>query len=171
MKRVCVIILCSLPSLSLMSLLNIPHPWEEASGKTPESPLAGVGCLAGWLTHLQTQVLIRTPHTSEVTWTLHTPIYLSDSHHDFQCQDDAAVISSTDPEGSPRSGESKQTAACRVPSMFGPSSLWKQGACHVSGRPGPRKLGQLRTENLLQQRFLVHCRKGRERSRHKLCIL
>ena len=30
------------------------HPWEEASWKTPASPLAGVGCLAEWLTQLQT---------------------------------------------------------------------------------------------------------------------
>ena len=30
------------------------HPWEEASGKTPASPLAGVGCLAGWVTQPQT---------------------------------------------------------------------------------------------------------------------
>ena len=81
-KRVRVIILCSLPSRSLMSLLNIPHcsfpqvlsspsgslsrpsasttSWEEASA----SQLAGVGCLAEWLTQLQTQVMSPTPPTS-----------------------------------------------------------------------------------------------------------
>ena len=31
--------------------------------------------------------------------TVHTPIHLPDSHHDFQREDDATVISTTDPEG------------------------------------------------------------------------
>ena len=59
--------------------------------------------------------------------TEHTPINLPDSHHDFQFQDDAAVIFTTDPEGLPRSGassSSKQTAASRVSSLFGLSSLF-----------------------------------------------
>ena len=75
--------------------------------------------------------------------TEHTPIHLPDSHYDFQCQD-ATLISTTDPEGLPHSGassSSKQTAASRVPSMFGHSSLWKQMAGHVSGRPGLQETG------------------------------
>ena len=156
-KKVRVIILCSLPSRSLMSLLNIPHcsfpqvlsspsgslsrpsasttSWEEASA----SPLAGVGCLAEWLSQLQTQVMSPTPPTSSAAWTRSTRRSTSpDSHLDFQCQDDATVISPTDPEGLPRSGassSSKHTAASRVPSMFGPSSLWKPMAGHVLTNP------------------------------------
>ena len=40
-------------------LQRLPHPWEEASGKKkkPPSPPAGVGCLAEWLTQLQSQIL------------------------------------------------------------------------------------------------------------------
>ena len=69
----------------------------------------------------------------------HTPIHLADNHHDFQCQDDATVISTTDPWGLPRSGassSSKQTAASRVRLTFGLSILWKQMSGHVSSPPG-----------------------------------
>ena len=62
-----------------------------------------------------------------------------DSHHDFPCQDDATMTSTTDREGLPHSGassSSKHTAASGVPSTFGLPSLWKQMAGHVSGRPG-----------------------------------
>ena len=78
-KRVRVIILCSLPSRSLMSLLNIPHcsfpqvlsspngSISRPSASTtsmgrgfrenpPASPLAGVGCVAEWLTQVQTHM-------------------------------------------------------------------------------------------------------------------
>ena len=103
----------------------------------------------------------------------HTPINIPDSHHSFLCPDDAPVIP-TSPEGLPSSGassSSKQTAAGRVPSLFGPSSLWKQGACHVSVRSGLHDTGaELDRESVattLQQRFLVHSQKREKRSRHK----
>ena len=73
----------------------------------------------------------------------HTLINIPDSHHNFLCPDDATVIP-TSPEGLRNSGassSSKQTAASRVPSLFGPSSLLKQGACHVSGRSGLKESG------------------------------
>ena len=78
--------------------------------------------------------------------TVHTPIHFFDSHHDFQNQDGATVISTIDPEGFPHSGassSSKQTAASRVPSTFGPPSLWKQMADHVSSRPGLQENGTI----------------------------
>ena len=86
--------LCSLPSRSLMSLLNVPcrpfpqvlsspagslstiqrpqRPWEEAVDKTLASQLAGAGCLVEWLTQLQTQVMSPTSPTSSATWTRST---------------------------------------------------------------------------------------------------
>ena len=77
--------------------------------------------------------------------TEHTPINLPGSHQSFPCQDDAAVISTIeDPEGLPHSGassSSKQTAASRVPSMFGASSIWKQMAGRVSGRTSLQETG------------------------------
>ena len=75
--------------------------------------------------------------------TVHTPIHLPDSHHDFQCQDDATVIFTVDPEGLPYSGasSSSKTAASRVPSTFGPPSLWKQMADRVSCRPDLQETG------------------------------
>ena len=75
----------------------------------------------------------------------HTSVNLPDSHHNLPCHDDATVISITeDPEGVPRSAassSSKQTAAGRVLPMFGPSSLWKEMARHVSGRTGLQETG------------------------------
>ena len=117
---------------------------ERASGKTPASPLAGVGCLAEWLTQLQTQVMSPTPPTFSYMDTAHTPIHLTDSHNDFQCQDDATVISTTDPEGLPNyeaSSSSQKATVSRVSSLFGHSSLGKLSGGHVSGRPGGQETG------------------------------
>ena len=97
--------------------------------------------------------------------TEHTPIHLPDNHHDFQYQDDATVIATTDPEGLPRSGassSSKQTAAAEFPQysdLQASGNRW-QVMCRVV--QVSRKLLRFRTENLLQRRFLVHSRKGRE---------
>ena len=41
-----------------------------------------------------------------------------------------------------RAGISGKQASSRVSSLFGPSSLWKQVACHVSGRPGLQETGE-----------------------------
>ena len=93
-KKVRVIVLCSLRSRSLMSLLNIPHcssqqikssptcsRWGPSASTTfmgtsfrenPAIPLAGVECLADWLTQLQIQVMSPTPTTSSATWTQRT---------------------------------------------------------------------------------------------------
>ena len=65
----------------------------------------------------------------------HTPINIYESHHNFLCPDGATVIP-TNSEGLPNSGassSSNQTAASRAPSMFGPQSLWKQGAMSCVG--------------------------------------
>ena len=99
-----------------------------------------MGCLAEWLTQLTNQGYEPNPSNFfSYMDTEHTPIHLSDSHHDSQCQDDATVTSTTDPEGLPRSGassSSKHTAACRVRPTLGPPSRWKQMADYVLGRPG-----------------------------------
>ena len=71
----------------------------------------------------------------------HTPINLPDSHRSFQCRDDATE----DPEGFPHSGasSSKQTAASRVPTMFGSrgASLWKQWPESVDSRASIQETG------------------------------
>ena len=91
---------------------------KKLRGKTPASPLAGVGCLAEWLTHPSNTGYEPNPsNLFSYMDTVHTPIHLlDDSHHDFQCQD---------------------VAASRVLSTFGPPSL----ADHVSGRPGLEETG------------------------------
>ena len=98
----------------------------------------------------------------------HTTIDIPDSH-DVQCHDDATVISTIDPEGLPRSGascSSKQTAARRVPSMFGPSSPWKQMAGYVSGRSGLHETGGTRSPRILtsRRRSVSRNRKPRRRT-------
>ena len=106
-KRVRVIVLCSLPSRFLMSLLSIAHPWEEASEKNSASPLAGVGCLAEWLTQLQTQVMSPIRPTSSAARIRSTRRSTSPTATKISsCQDDATLISTTDPEGLPHSGSS-----------------------------------------------------------------
>ena len=48
--------------------------------------------------------------------------------------------------------------------MFGPSSLWKQGACHVSGRSGLQETGaELDRESVAATLFqFTFGRKGKE---------
>ena len=76
----------------------------------------------------------------------HTPINIRDSNHNFLCPDGATVIPT--PEGLPYSGASSSSkhSASRVPIVFG------------SLENGLRKLVRIWTEDLLQQRFLVHSR-------------
>ena len=96
----------------------------------------------------------------------HTPINIPASHHNILCPDDATVIS-TSPEGLPSSGassSSKQTAVSRVPSMFGSSSLWKQGACHLLGRSGLQETGaDLDTESVAATLFSSQSKGERDR--------
>ena len=102
---------------------------------------------------------------------LMTKLQWLDSHHDFQCQNDATVISTIDPEGLPLSGacnSSKQTAASGIPSMFASSSPWKQMASHVSGRASLQETGAVADRDLLQQRFQFTVERE-EKSRHKRC--
>ena len=101
-----------------------------------------------------------------------TPINIPDSHHNFLCSDDATMIP-TSPEGLPNSGASsgsKQTTGSRVPLMFGPSSLWKQGACHVSGRSGLQETGaELDRESVAATLLQFPFFERERRSRHKRC--
>ena len=161
-KRVRVIILCSLPSRSLMSLLNIPHcsfpqvlssPTCSRSRSSASNTSMGRSfrenpCEPARWSGMSGRLANPAPNTGyepnpsnffTYVDTVHTPIHLPDSHHDFPCQDAATMTSTTDREGLPHSGassSSKHTAASGVPSTFGPPSLWKQMEGHVSGRPG-----------------------------------
>ena len=97
----------------------------------------------------------------------HIPINVPDNHQSFLCPDDATVIP-TSPEGLPNSGgfsSSIQTAACRVPSLFGPSSPWKQGACHVSGRSGLQETGAVLDRESVSTTLFSSQLKGK-RDRH-----
>ena len=183
------------PSRSSMSLLNIPHcsfPQVLSSptgSRSRPSPSTSMGrsirenlCESGRWSGMSGRMAKPAPNTSyepnlsnffSYMDTEHTPIHLTDSHHVFQCQDDATVISTIeDPERLPHSGapSSKQTAASRVPSMFGPSSLWKQMAGHVSGRTGLQETGAILDRESVAKAILVHSRKGRETEIKTLCI-
>ena len=162
MKRVRVIILCSLPSRSLMSLLNIPHwsfpqvlssstcsrsrPWASTSSmgrsfrEKPCEPARWSG-MSGRMAnpapntvYEPNQLLQLHGHTAHADPPPKQPPRFPvpgrrfrDLHHrSRRC----AALSS------------KQTAASRVPSTFGPS-LWKQMAGPVSGRPGLQEAGAL----------------------------
>ena len=100
----------------------------------------------------------------------HTPIIFPVSHHDFQSPDDATVIP-TSPEGlpSPRVSSSRKHTAAAGRLMRGPSSLWKQGACHVSSRSGPQKSGAELDREFVAAAISSSQSKGKERSRHKRC--
>ena len=89
--------------------------------------------------------------------TEHTPIHLPDSHNDFQCQDDATFISTTDPEGLPHSGassSSKQTASI-------PQNPCKQMADHVSSRPGLQETGAISDTESVATTILSSKSKGK----------
>ena len=96
-----------------------PARWRGLSGRMadPAPNTCHVPNLSNFFSYMDTE---------------HTPINVPDSHHNFPRHDDVTVISTTeDLEGLPHSGassSSKQTAASRIPSMFGPSSLCKQMA-------------------------------------------
>ena len=166
-KRVRVIVLCSLPSRSLVAKhLRLFFPTspiltnlfkiqtfsvyyihgKKLRGK-PLAPLAGVGCLVEQLTQLQTQVMSPTPPASSATWTRSTPFNLVDSHHDFPCHGDATVISTMeDSEGfvALRSIQQQQANSSKQSSFnVRTSSIWKQMANHVSGRPGLQETGAI----------------------------
>ena len=116
------------------------RPWQGVADTAQAHPLAGVS-LIEWVT--QPKHRLRAQALQLLQLHGHTPIHLPDSHHDLQCQDDATVISATDPEVLPHSGasSSSRTAASKFLSTFGLPSLWKQMADHVSGRPGFQETG------------------------------
>ena len=153
----------SLCFTSLMSLLYIPHcpfPRVLSSPTSPPSrPLASSTSMARSCRNSPSasarwsgsgRLANPAPNTGyepklsiffSYMVTAHTPIHFPDSHHDFQNQDDATLISTIDPEGLPHSGalSSSKSAASRVPSTLGPPSLWKQMAEHVSSRADLQK--------------------------------
>ena len=46
--------------------------------------------------------------------------------------------------------------------MIGPSSLWKQGACRVSGRSGLQEAGAELARESVVSTFLIHSRKEKD---------
>ena len=156
-KRVRVIVLCSLPSRSLMSFRNIPHcsfqqvlSSPTCSRSRPRGPVAGVGCLAEWLTQLQTQVMRPTPPTSSATWTQRTRRSIS------QTATATSSARTTLPRPLPQKiqkvcriqehpAAAKQQQNSRKQSSFKvrTSKPLKQMADHVSGRPGLQESGAI----------------------------
>ena len=83
----------------------------------------------------------------------HTPINLPDSHKVFRTQEHPAAAS--------------KHVASRVPSMFGPSSLWKQMAGHVSGRPGLQETGAVsERESVVSTIFSSQSKEKRDRDQN-----
>ena len=189
--RVRVIILCSVPSRSLMSLLNIPHcsfpqvPSSPTGSRSrPSASTTSMGrsfrenpCEpARWsgLTQLQAQLMSSTPPTSSATRTRSTRRSTSST---------ATTISSartTLPWYPPQiqkvcrtqehpAAASKQQLAefLRCSDLQASGNGWQVTRRVVQAS---RKLGQFRTENLLQQRIKVLSRKGREIETQTLCI-
>ena len=143
------------------------RPREEAAEKTLVHPPAGVGYLAEWQTQLQTQVMSTTSPTSSGTWTRSTRRSTSLT---------ATTISraSTTP---PWCLPQKIQKVCRIqehPAAASKQQLAAFPQCsdpRASGnRWQARELGRFWTENLLQQWFLVHSRKGREIEIQTLCF-
>ena len=176
-KRVRVIILCSLPSRSLMSLLNIPHcsfprvlssPTCSRSRSSASNTSMGRSfrenpCEPARWSGMSGRLANPAPNTGyepnpsnffTYVDTVHTC-----SHHDFPCQDDATMTSTTDREGLPHSGassSSKHTAASGVPSTFGLQASGNDGrSCHQASK----KLRQFHRQSAATT---IHSREGRE---------
>ena len=99
----------------------------------------------------------------------HTPINLTDSHHNFPCHDDATVISTKeDPEGSPHSGASgSKQSSLNVRTL---KPLEADGrSCVGSYRP-PGNWGGFGQRICCNNFFLFHSRKGKEIETQTLCI-
>ena len=185
-KRVRVIILRSFPSRSLMSLLNIPHcsfpqvlssPTGSLSRLSASTTSVGrsfrekpcelaVGFLAEWLTQLQTQVVSPTPPTSSATWTRSTRRFTSPTETTISSAKTTPpwspplTLKVCRTQEHPAAASKQQQAEFLQCSDFQASGNRWQVMCLVD--QASRKLWRFRTETLLQQRFLVHSRKGRE---------
>ena len=100
-----------------------------------------------------------------------TPINIPDSHHNFLCPDDATIFPPVQKvyriKQHPAAASKQQLAEFHQCSDL----LVSGNRVHVMCRVvlASWKLWQSWTENLLEQRFLVHSRKGKKRSRHKGC--
>ena len=183
-KRIRVIVLRSLPSRSLMSLLNVPHclfprvlssPTSPPSRPSVSSTSMAKSCRnspsapARW-SGMSGRMAYPAPKTGyepkssnffSYMDTAHTPIHLPDCHHDFQSQDDATVISTVDPEKVCRTLKHPAVAKQQQAEFLQRSDLQASGnrwqiMCRVD--QASRKLGQYRTES-----------KREKRSRHKRC--
>ena len=157
----------SRPSASTASM-------RRRSGKTLASPLAGVGCLADWLTQLQTQVMSPTPPTSSAAWSRSTRRSTSPTATSISSARTTLPWSPPQiqkvcrAQEHPAAASNQQLAEFpRCSDLQASGDRW-QVMCRVD--QASRKLRQFQTENLLQQRFLVQCRKGRDIEAQTLCI-
>ena len=164
---------CSLPSFpaclvfvlgTVIKTLSVYHIHCKKSAQKPKRARSPEGVSRnGWSSakHTKKKAL---PNFFNYMDLEHTPINIPDSNHSFLCPDDATVIP-TSPESVPNSGassSSKQEAASRVPSLFGPSSLWKQGACHVS----PGNWSRVDRESVATTLFSSQSKRKRDRDTH-----
>ena len=113
---------------SLPSRPHLPALSRGRSGRNPCPPAhwSGMsGCFANPTSNTGYE-----PNFHSFMKEEHTPINVPDNHRSCQCRDDATIISAAEDAEVPYSGassSSKQTAACRVPTVlrsFG-ASLWK----------------------------------------------
>ena len=154
----------SLPTAS--SSKRQPNPWQGVVAKAQARPLAGVS-LAEWLT--------QTRHRFRAQARQLLQLHGSGAHADqYPWQPPQFPVPRrrhhipTSPEGFPNSrasSSSKQAAASRVPPMFGPSSLWKQGACHVSSRSGLQETGAELDRESVGATIFSSQSKGKKRDR------
>ena len=104
--------------------------------------LAGVRCLAEWLTRPQNTGY--EPNFYTYLNEEHTPINFPDS---FPCRDDATIVTDAEDSEVPCSGpssSSKQTAASRVPTMLGSlrcESLETEGPSLIDSRASIQATG------------------------------
>ena len=135
--------------------------------KLQEKPCElAVGFLAEWLTQLQTQVVSPTPPTSSATWTRSTRRFTSPTETTISSAKTTPpwspplTLKVCRTQEHPAAASKQQQAEFLQFSDFQASGNRWQVMCLVD--QASSKLWRFRTETLLQQRFLVHSRKGRE---------
>ena len=164
-------VFCPRPLHSHQDPQCLPHPLQEVGATAQGARSLEWVWPNGWLSSKHTQVMSPSSPTSSATWIPSTRRSIHLTATTISCAQTTPPWFPTS-QVLPNSGafSSKQAAASTVPSLLGPSSPWKQGACHVSGRSGFQETGAELDRDLLQQRSLVHGRVGKEIVTQTLCI-
>ena len=148
-----------------------PHPWQEVSAQAQARPArcSESGRMADSAPN--TDYGPELANFFSCMDLEHTQINIPTATS-ISCAQTTPTVIPTQSRRLPTSGassSSKQTTASRVPLMFGPFSLWKQGACRVSGRSGLQITGaELDRESVAATLCSVHSRKGRTNAVHSL---